>query len=106
MADETRNAEVVRGALQAVFSEQRLDQIDQYFSPSFVQHSSYAPPGGRNELRQWWAGIVEAIPDVTTTVEQLTGYCPTPTAWRCSVWFREPFIRISTRSESKGRENA
>jgi predicted SnoaL-like aldol condensation-catalyzing enzyme len=62
MAEETRNAEVVRGALQVVFSEHRLDQVNQFFSPSFVQHSPYAVPGGRDELRQWWAGIVEAIP--------------------------------------------
>jgi predicted SnoaL-like aldol condensation-catalyzing enzyme len=71
MAEETRNAEVVRGALQAVFSEHRLDRIDQFFSPAFVQHSPYATPGGRDELRRWWAGIVDAMPDVTTTVEQL-----------------------------------
>jgi len=71
MDHKTRNVEVVEGALQVVFSEHRLDQIDRFFSPMFVQHSPYAAPGGRDELRQWWAGIVDAIPDVTTTVEQL-----------------------------------
>jgi predicted SnoaL-like aldol condensation-catalyzing enzyme len=65
------NVEVVEGALRTVFSEHRFDQIDRFFSPAFVQHSPYAAPGGRDELRQWWAGIVDAIPDVTTTVEQL-----------------------------------
>jgi predicted SnoaL-like aldol condensation-catalyzing enzyme len=64
------NAEVVQQALKVVFSEHRLDRIDEFFSPDFVQHSPYASPGGRDELRQWWAGIVDAIPDVTTTVEQ------------------------------------
>jgi predicted SnoaL-like aldol condensation-catalyzing enzyme len=63
------NVEVVQRALQVVFSEHRLDQIDQLFSHDFVQHSPYASPGGRHELRQWWAGIVDAIPNVTTTVE-------------------------------------
>jgi predicted SnoaL-like aldol condensation-catalyzing enzyme len=63
------NAEIVQKALQVVFSEHRLDQIDQLFSPDFVQHSPYASPGGRDQLRQWWAGIVDAIPNVTTTVE-------------------------------------
>jgi predicted SnoaL-like aldol condensation-catalyzing enzyme len=71
MAEDKRNAAVVHGALQAVFSEHRFDQIDRFFSPSFVQHSPYATPGGRDELRRWWEGIVDAIPDVTTTVEQL-----------------------------------
>jgi predicted SnoaL-like aldol condensation-catalyzing enzyme len=64
------NTEVVQKALQVVFSDHRLDQVDQLFSPEFVQHSPYAGPGGRDQLRQWWAGIVNAIPDVTTTVEQ------------------------------------
>jgi predicted SnoaL-like aldol condensation-catalyzing enzyme len=63
------NPDVVRKALQVVFSEHRLDQIDQLFSPDFVQHSPYASPGGRDQLREWWAGIVAAIPNVTTTVE-------------------------------------
>ena len=71
MADTS--IEVVRNALQVVFSEGRLDRIDEFFSPDFVQHSPYASPGGRDELRQWWAGIVDAIPDVTTTVEQIVG---------------------------------
>ena len=64
------NTEIVNSALQVVFSEHRLDRIDEFFSPEFVQHSPYANPGGRAELRQWWAGIVDAIPNVTTTVEQ------------------------------------
>lgn len=29
----------------------------------FVQHSPYAAPGGRDEPKEWWAGIVHAIPD-------------------------------------------
>ena len=66
-----QNAAIVQEALRVVFSEHRLDQIDHFFSPEFVQHSPYTGPGGRNELRQWWAGIVDAIPDVTTTVDQV-----------------------------------
>jgi predicted ester cyclase len=62
---------VVREALQAVFAEHQLDQIDHYFAPDFVQHSPYAAPGGRDELQQWWAAVIAAIPDVTTTVEQV-----------------------------------
>jgi predicted ester cyclase len=74
MEDEMKaaqNVEIVRDALQVIFSEHRLDQIDHFFSPEFVQHSPYVGPGGRNELREWWAGIVAAIPDVSTTVEQV-----------------------------------
>jgi predicted ester cyclase len=66
-----QNIIVVQAALQAVFTEHRLDQIDHYFAPDFVQHSPYAAPGGRDELKQWWAAVIAAIPDVTTTVEQV-----------------------------------
>jgi predicted SnoaL-like aldol condensation-catalyzing enzyme len=64
------DSELVHQALQVVFSEHRVDQIERFFAPDFVQHSPYASPGGREQLRQWWSGIVGAIPDVTTTVEQ------------------------------------
>jgi predicted SnoaL-like aldol condensation-catalyzing enzyme len=64
------NIEIVKRVLQSVFSDHRLEDIDHFYSSDFVQHSPYAAPGGRAELRQWWAGIVDAIPDVTTTVEQ------------------------------------
>jgi predicted SnoaL-like aldol condensation-catalyzing enzyme len=64
------NTELVQRALQVVFSQHHIDEIDQFFSPEFVQHSPYASPGGRDQLRQWWSGIVDSIPDVTTTVEQ------------------------------------
>jgi predicted ester cyclase len=66
----TRNIAVVRDALQSIFAERRLDQIDRFFAPDFVQRSPYAAPGGREELEQWWAAVVAAIPDVTTEVEQ------------------------------------
>ena len=46
-----------------------MDPITNPFAPG----AGTRPPelAGRDELRQWWAGIVEAIPDVTTSVEQL-----------------------------------
>jgi predicted SnoaL-like aldol condensation-catalyzing enzyme len=70
--DQTaQNIAVVQAALQTIFTEHQLDQIDHYFAPEFVQHSPYAAPGGREELKQWWAAVVAAIPDVTTTVEQV-----------------------------------
>ena len=71
MDQMAQNIIVVQAALQAVFAEHRLDQIDHYFAPDFVQHSPYAAPGGRDELKQWWAAVIAAIPDVTTTVEQV-----------------------------------
>ena len=63
-----RNARVVLDALEIVFSEHRVDQVDSYFAPDFVQYSPYAPAGGRDVLAAWWAGFVASVPDVTTTV--------------------------------------
>ena len=71
MDSNKHTGEIVKAALQVVFSEHRVDQIDRFFAADFVQHSPYAAPGGRDELRQWWTAIVAAMPDVTTTVEQL-----------------------------------
>lgn len=56
-----------------VFAERRVDQVDRFFSADFVQHSPYATPGGRDELKRWWAGIIHSIPDVTTSVSQVLG---------------------------------
>ena len=71
MDQVAQNIAVVQGALQSVFAERQFDRIDHYFAPGFVQHSPYAAPGGRDELKQWWAAVVAAMPDVTTTVEQV-----------------------------------
>lgn len=71
MSQMQQNVAVVRAALQSVFTEHRFDQIEHYFAENFVQHSPYAAPGGRDELKQWWTAVVAAIPDVTTTVEQV-----------------------------------
>lgn len=72
---EERNREVVNGALQTVFTGHRVDLIDQYFAEDFVQHSPYVPPGGREELKQWWAGMVYAVPDITSTTTQTVSKC-------------------------------
>jgi predicted SnoaL-like aldol condensation-catalyzing enzyme len=80
--DGQRNLRVVLNALRVVFSEHRVDQIDRFFAADFVQHSPYAAPGGREELRQWWSGIVNSIPDVTTTVSQTVANCTDVTTFR------------------------
>lgn len=80
--DTERNVHFVLTALQVVFSEHRVDQVDQFFAAAFVQHSPYAAPGGREELKQWWTGIVNAIPDVTTTVNQTVANCTDVTTFR------------------------
>jgi predicted SnoaL-like aldol condensation-catalyzing enzyme len=64
---EERNTSVVLTALQVVFNEHRIDQIDRYFTEDFIQHSPLVSPdnAGRDGLKQWLTSIVTAIPDLT-----------------------------------------
>jgi predicted SnoaL-like aldol condensation-catalyzing enzyme len=64
---EKQNITVVLTALQVVFNEHRVDQIDQFFTEDFTQHSPLVSPddAGRDGLKRWLTGIVTAIPDLT-----------------------------------------
>jgi predicted SnoaL-like aldol condensation-catalyzing enzyme len=61
-----QNITTVLTALQVVFTEHQIDQVDRYFAADFVQHSPLLPPqfGGREGLKLWLAGVVAAIPDL------------------------------------------
>jgi predicted ester cyclase len=65
------NVEVVRAAMQLVYGEQRLEEIDRYWAPDFVQYSGYTGPGGRQELREATAQLVAGIPDLAATVDHV-----------------------------------
>jgi predicted SnoaL-like aldol condensation-catalyzing enzyme len=65
------NIALVTTALQVVFTEHRIDQIDRYFSPDFAQHSPLVADPGRDGLKQWLARTVAAIPDLTYTSNQI-----------------------------------
>jgi predicted SnoaL-like aldol condensation-catalyzing enzyme len=65
------DVKLVLGAIETVFDKHRIEAIDEYFAPDFVQHSPYVPPGGRKELAAWWRGTVEAIPDIRGTIEHV-----------------------------------
>lgn len=60
-----QNVKIVEAAVQAVFSEHRIDQIDHFFAEDLLQHSPLVPTSGRDALRQWVSGTVAAIPDLT-----------------------------------------
>ncbi len=52
---ERRNIIVVQTALQVVFNEHRVDQIDAFFTEDFIQHSPLVSPdqAGRDGLKRW-----------------------------------------------------
>jgi predicted SnoaL-like aldol condensation-catalyzing enzyme len=58
--------DTVLTAVHAVFTEHRVDQIDDFFTEDFIQHSPLIPPdnAGREGLKQWLSSIVAAIPDL------------------------------------------
>lgn len=64
---EERNTQVVLAALQIVFNEHRVDQVDRFFTADFINHSPLVSPdnASREGLKRWLTGIVTAIPDLT-----------------------------------------
>jgi predicted SnoaL-like aldol condensation-catalyzing enzyme len=65
------NIELVTTALQVVFTQHRIDQIDRYFSPDFIQHSPLVSDPGRDGLKNWLTRTVASIPDLTYTSNQV-----------------------------------
>ena len=58
------SVKLVLQAIETVFDGHDVDAIDEFFAPDFVQHSPYAPPGGKRELAEWWRRTVDAMPDI------------------------------------------
>jgi predicted ester cyclase len=65
------NVRLVLDAIESVFNRHDIGAVDTFFAEDFVQHSPYVPPGGRQELADWWRRTVEAIPDVRGSVEHV-----------------------------------
>lgn len=63
---EKQNLQTVLTAMQVIFTEHHADQIDEFFTEDFIQHSPLVPPenAGREGLKQWLTGNVAAIPDL------------------------------------------
>jgi predicted SnoaL-like aldol condensation-catalyzing enzyme len=70
-AAHRHNIALVTTALQVVFTEHRIDQIDRYFSADFVQHSPLVSDPGRDGLKKWLTRTVASIPDLTYTSSQV-----------------------------------
>jgi predicted SnoaL-like aldol condensation-catalyzing enzyme len=63
---DKQHLQTVLTAVQAIFTEHHVDQIDRLFTEDFIQHSPLIPPdnAGREGLKQWLRSIVAAIPDL------------------------------------------
>jgi steroid delta-isomerase-like uncharacterized protein len=68
--DATSSKDVVRRIYEEVVNAQRLDLIDDYFSPDYVNHKT---PGGREGTRQLFAMLFAAFPDVQVSIDSVCG---------------------------------
>lgn len=62
---------LVTTALQVVFNDHQVDQIDKYFSADFVQHSPFVSDPGREGLKRWLGRTLESIPDLRYSSDQV-----------------------------------
>jgi predicted ester cyclase len=69
--DSESKVKRVLSALETVFNDHDIGAVDEFFSSDFVQHSPYVPPGGRQELAEWWRRTVDAIPDLRGSVDHV-----------------------------------
>jgi steroid delta-isomerase-like uncharacterized protein len=68
--DAASNKDVVRRIYEDLVNGQRLDLIDDYFSPYYVNHKT---PGGREGTRQLFVMLFAAFPDVQVSIDSLCG---------------------------------
>jgi steroid delta-isomerase-like uncharacterized protein len=69
----TANAQIVEGFIQELFSEGRLDAVDRYLDPAFVNHDPPFPgaPVGPDGMRQAAVLFRSACPDWHSDLEQI-----------------------------------
>jgi predicted ester cyclase len=54
-----------------VINERRLDRIEEYFHPEYVEHSPMGEMRGTEAFRQYLAGWLEAFPDGHTEISDI-----------------------------------
>lgn len=73
MSNLEQNKQLVSRFIQELFSQGDLGAVDRYLAPTFVDHDPPVPgaPDGQEGLRQAAEMFRAAMPDWTSTVEQL-----------------------------------
>jgi steroid delta-isomerase-like uncharacterized protein len=62
------NKDVVRRIYEEVVNGQRLDLLEDYFSPEYVNHKM---PGGREGTKQLFVGLFDAFPDAQVSIDSM-----------------------------------
>lgn len=78
------NMALVRRFVDEVQSKHRLELIDQFFSPGYVDHYAGARPPYREDAKRFFTMLFTAFPDVTGTIHEQT-------AEGDKVWTRKTF---------------
>jgi predicted ester cyclase len=68
--DTASNKDVVRRLYEQLVNEQRLDLLDDYFSPDYENHKA---PGGREGTKQLFVMLFAAFPDVQVSIDSMCG---------------------------------
>lgn len=70
---EGDNKELVRGFVNDILVEGNFDRIDEYLAVDYVEHTQAVPEpiAGREEIREYYAGMRSAFPDLDVTIQDL-----------------------------------
>ncbi len=79
------NKEQFRQFMEEVVNQKNLAAFDGYMSDDFVEHEDISPfPSTRDGVRQLFAALLEGLPDLTVTIDDIT-------AEGDKVWARSTF---------------
>lgn len=68
--DAASNKDVVRRIYEELVNAQRLDLLDDYFSPDYENHKT---PGGREGTKQLFVMLFAAFPDIQASIDSMCG---------------------------------
>ena len=66
--DAASNKDVVRRIYEDLVNGQRLDLLEGYFSPEYVNHKM---PGGREATKQLFVALFDAFPDAQVSIDSV-----------------------------------
>ncbi len=66
-----QNKLIVRRFFEEVFNQRKLDLIEEFIAPGYINHNSLSPIAGPEGVRRINAAEFEAFPDIQTTIEDI-----------------------------------
>ncbi len=71
MIPAEQNKLAVRRFFEEVFNQRKLDLIEEFIAPEYINHNSLSPVSGPEGVRRINAAEFEAFPDIQTTIEDM-----------------------------------